>query len=218
MTKSRGILGPRHKWTPLQLEALREWFPHTKTAKVADALGLTVELVNRKAYRLGLKKTPEYLASDDACRLRRDAKAGILYRFPKGNQPWNKGVKGVSYPGSEATQFKKGQKSHTWKPLGTERLSKEGYLQRKMFDTGCTRRDFVAVHHLLWREHFGEIPEGHKIAFKDGDKTNIVIGNLELVTDAEMMRRNTIHNLPRELKQVIQLNGAIKRRIKKHGK
>lgn len=218
MTKSKKILGPRHQWTPLQVEALRTWYPHTKTAKVAEAMGMTIDLVIRKAYRLGLKKTPEYLASDDACRLRRDAKAGLLRRFPKGHTPWNKGVKGVNYPGSVPTQFKKGQHPHTWRPIGTERLSKEGYLQRKMADTGVTRRDYVAVHHLLWIEHHGPIPKGHKIVFKDKDKTKIVIENLEMLTDAEMMKRNTIHNLPRELKQVIQLNGVIKRRIRNHGK
>jgi hypothetical protein len=216
MTKSRGILGPRHQWTPLQLQSLREWYPHIKTAKVAEVLGLPIHLVNRKAYKLGLKKTPEYMASDDACKFRRDSKAGLLRRFPKGNVPWNKGVKGVNYPGMEATQFKKGQHPYTWKPLGTERLSKEGYLQRKMHDTGVTRRDYVAVHHLLWRQHHGEIPDGHKIAFKDGNKQNVVIGNLELVSHAEMMKRNTIHNLPEELKEVLTLKGALNRRITCH--
>lgn len=216
MTKSRGILGPRHRWTPLQVEALRAWYPHTKTAKVAEALGITIGLVNRKAYSLGLKKTPEYMASDDACRLRRDSKAGLLRRFPKGNTPWNKGVKGVSYPGMVATQFKKGQHPHTWKPIGAERLSKEGYLQRKMADTGCTWRDYVAVHRIIWLEAGREIPAGYALAFKDGDKTHITLDNLELVSRADLMKRNTIHNLPEELKEVLKLKGALNRRITCH--
>jgi len=216
MTRSRGILGPRHRWTPLQLDALRTWYPHTKTAKVAEALGMSIALVNRKAYRIGLKKTPEYMASADACRLRRCSTEGLLHQFPKGHTPWNKGVKGVCYEGCKPTQFKPGQKSHTWMPLGSERLSKEGYLQRKMTDTGVTRRDYVAVHRLIWIEHYGPIPTGHRIAFKDQDKKNIVIENLELVSPAEIMRRNTVHNLPEELKDVLKLKGALNRRITCH--
>lgn len=216
MTKSRGILAPRHQWTPLQVESLREWYPHHKTTKVAEALGIPMRMVNYKAYALGLKKTPEYMASPDACHLRRCAAEGMLHQFPKGNTPWNKGVKGVNYPGCKATQFKKGEHPHTWLPIGTELHSKEGYLLRKMSDTGVTRRDYVLVHRLLWVAHNGPIPAGHAVAFKDGDKQHITLDNLELISRAELMRRNTIHNLPKELKEVLQLKGALNRRITCH--
>jgi hypothetical protein len=55
------------------------------------------------------------------------------------------------------------------------------------------------------------------VRFRAGMKTMdpalITVDRLELVTHAENMRRNTIHNLPPALKQVIQLNAAIKHRI-----
>ena len=118
----------------------------------------------------------------------------------------------------EPTQFKKGQKPHTWKPIGTERLSKEGYLQRKVADTGYPPRDWVGVHILLWREHHGEIPAGHIIKFKDGNKQNIAIENLECISQADNMRRNSFHNYPKEVAQLIQLRSAVQRQINKRSK
>lgn len=216
MTKSRGIRAPRMAWTEQQVEEIRRRYPHEKTDKIAADLGLPVARIYSKASCMELAKTPEYLASPDAQRLRRGDNVGAAYRFPKGHVPANKGVKGISYPGMEATQFKKGQKSSTWKPIGSERHSKEGYLQRKMTDTGVTRRDYVPVHHIIWKEAGRAIPKGFALTFKDGDKTNITLENLELVSRADMMKRNSIHNLPEELKDVLKLKGALNRRITCH--
>lgn len=218
MTKSRGIRAPRVAWTEAQIEQVRSRYPHEKTEKIAADIGMTLERTYRKAISMGLRKTPEYLASPDAQRLRRGDNVGAACRFQKGHVPANKGVKGISYPGMEATQFKPGQKPHTWTPIGTERLSKEGYLQRKMADTGCTRRDYVPVHHLIWKEAGQDIPEGFHLAFKDKDKANITLENLELVSRADMMKRNTYHNYPKEIAQLIQLRGAVQRQINKRSK
>lgn len=218
MTKSRSIRAPRTPWTERQVEEIRRRYPHEKTEQIAADLGLPVSRIYSKAAWMGLSKTPEYMASPEACRLRRDNPQGVLHRFPKGHVPANKGVKGVSYPGMEATQFKKGQHPHTWKPIGTERLSKEGYLQRKMADTGCTRRDYVPVHHLIWKEAGRDIPKGFHLSFKDKNKANITLENLELVSYAEMMKRNSFHNYPKEIVQLIQLRGVVQRQINKRSK
>jgi hypothetical protein len=213
MTKSRGILKPRIKYTDEQLAAIMARYPNERTDKIATDIGLTIEQVYRKAHGLGLAKSQEYLDSPEACRLRRGDNIGAQYRFKKGMVPPNKGIKGISYPGMEATQFKKGQKSHTWKPIGTERRSKEGYLQVKISDTGVSRHDYVPVHLLVWQLHHGDIPAKHRVAFKDGNKANIVIENLELVSFGEMMKRNTVHNYPKEIAQLVLLRGAVQRKI-----
>jgi hypothetical protein len=57
------------------------------------------------------------------------------------------------------------------------------------------------------------VPRGHCLAFKDGEKLNVCLENLELITRAQNMRRNTIHNLPAPLKQTIHALGQLKRRI-----
>lgn len=218
MTKSRGILPPRQFWTAEQIDTLRARYPHEKTAKLAAELGVSIGRVYAKAAELSLKKTPEYYASPDACRLRRGDNIGAAFHFQKGHVPANKGKKGFNHPGMQATQFKKGQRPHTWQPIGSERHSKEGYLQRKVTDTGYPPRDWVGAHILLWREHHGEIPAGHKVVFKDRNKQNITIQNLELLSNAEMMKRNSYHNYPKEIAQIIQLRGAVNRQIKRRNR
>ena len=39
--------------------------------------------------------------------------------------------------------------------------------------------------------------------------------NLQLVTRAELMRRNTIHNYPAPIPQLVQLRGALTRKIRR---
>ncbi|NNM70205.1 MAG: HNH endonuclease [Gallionella sp.] len=213
MTKSRHINASKTHWTQELVALLVEKYPHISTSKLAPMLDKTEQQIYHKAHLLGLKKTQEYMAGPDGGRLLRGTEIGKSYQFSKGHIPVNKGVKGISYPGTEATQFKKGEKPHTWRPIGSERLSKEGYLQVKLKDTGVSRHDYVPVHHLVWELHRGAIPKGHRIAFKDGDKTHITFENLEAVSIAEMMRRNTLHNYPKEIAQLMRLRGLVNRKI-----
>lgn len=92
-------------------------------------------------------------------------------------------------------------------------FSADGYLQRKISDTGYPPRDWKGIHILLWEEHFGPIPTGHCVCFKDNNKQNVVIDNLELITRAERMRRNSIHRYPPELKSAIRVISKLKRTI-----
>jgi hypothetical protein len=70
------------------------------------------------------------------------------------------------------------------------------------------------LHHWIWEQHHGPIPAGYKIAFKNQDRGNCDVTNLELLPEAEMMRRNSVHNLPQELARVIQLAGALRRKLR----
>lgn len=98
--------------------------------------------------------------------------------------------------------------------VGDERWQK-GYLERKVADCTAEHSGWVTVHVLLWREAHGPVPAGHRVCFRDGDRTNITLGNLELVSFAETMRRNSIHNLSPELFGAIHLLGQFKRRIRR---
>jgi len=222
MTRSRGINKPKAVWTPEKEAVVLARYPHEKTRKIALDIGMTEAQVFRKAKLLDLKKTQEYLDSPDACRLRREDSPGIAFRFPKGHVPANKGVKGISYPGSEATQFKKGEMSPRckamYKPIGSHRINtSDGYLERKMTDGLRGGLRWKAVHRIVWEEVNGAIPKGFVVRFRAGMKTmeldEITVDRLEMISMADNMRRNTIHNLPPALKQVIQLTGALKRKI-----
>lgn len=205
----------RKYWTKDDIEKLMSIYSNTSTKLVANELNRTVKQIYMKAASLGLKKSAEYMTTPESGRFV-DGNKGVKYRFKKGNIPHNAGVKGWN-PGGNAknTQFKQGNKPHTWIEIGSERITKEGYLQRKINDTGVKMNDWVLVHKQLWEEINGTVPDGHIVVFKNGDKTDIRIDNLELISREENMRRNSVHTLPKELALVIQLKGAVQRQINK---
>lgn len=218
MTKSRNILKPRVTYSAEQIDAITQRYPHEATATLAADIGLTVDQIYRKVASLGLKKSPEYLASPDACRLRRGDQVGKAHRFATGHVPFNKGVKGINYPGMQATQFKPGERRGVavklYQPIGTERISKDGYIQRKINDDMPLQKRWRGVHSLVWEAANGPLPNGHAVVFKDRNKQNVALDNLELVTRGELMRRNSYHtNLPKEVAQLVQLRGVISRKI-----
>ncbi|CAD5107198.1 HNH endonuclease signature motif containing protein [Zestomonas carbonaria] len=202
-------------WTEAEEQLLRERYADEETERLAADLGRPIDRVYAKANSLGLRKSEAFMkATLQRCGQQR-AERGKASRFQKGMVPWNKGLKGLQAGGrAKETQFKKGSKPHTWLPIGSHRVSRDGYLQRKVSDTGYPPRDWVGVHILLWQEHHGPVPAGNCLCFKDGNKQNIALDNLELLTRAERMQRNTIHRYPPELKDAIRAVGKLKRTIK----
>ena len=140
-------------------------------------------------------------------------KTGRTGRFEKGNIPNIN-----SYPkGPNKTSFKKGHRPHNWKPIGTERITEEGYLQRKVTDTGNTVKDYVEVHRLVWEKQHGKIPPGHIIIFKDGDKTNITIDNLMMIKRSEhaVINKAGLANVEPELKETAVAFARLKTQVRK---
>ena len=64
--------------------------------------------------------------------------------FQKGHVTWNKDLKGVN--GFSSTKFKKGQISVNLLPIGTERLTKEGYINIKLADPNVWAPKHVGQH------------------------------------------------------------------------
>ena len=200
---------------------LRKRYPHDHTASLAKEMALRIEQIYARAARLGLCKTPEYLASPDACRLRRGSEVGKGHRFKKGQSSWNKGI---SYqPGGRAmeTQFKSGHRPQTWKPVGSLRITRDGTLQRKISDAkGNNSKRWRGVHELVWIDAHGPVPPGHIVVFKPGMRTaiadEITLDRVECISLAENMRRNTMYRYPQEIVQAIKLKGAVTRVINKH--
>jgi hypothetical protein len=208
--RAEGLTMRGRPWCDEEVEIVREFYPLVPTQAIADALGRSVTAIYGRAAGLGLAKSAEYLASPHAGRL--DGQRGAGNRFQKGVSPWNKGTKGL-IPAS-STSFKPGSKPFNYMPVGSMRFSKEGYLQCKVYDTGYPPHDWVAVHLMCWEAYHGPLPPKHRVCFKDGNKQNIAIENLELLTAADLMRRNTLHNrYPKEVTLAIQLVGALKRKI-----
>lgn len=123
--------------------------------------------------------------------------SGLTGYFPKGNVPFNKGRKGECAAGCEKTQFRKGNLPANTKPIGYERISKDGYVEVKikMRPSRPDRNDnFVPKHRLIWEQAHGPIPDGYVVIFKDGDRQNFDLPNLALVSMAERLEM-TRHDL-----------------------
>jgi hypothetical protein len=206
------------RWTDTDIAVLSTRYPHELTERIAADLGRKVGMVYQKAYGLGLKKSAEYLASDAAGRTR--GERGGTSRFRKGLTPWNKGIRFISGGRSAEAQFKPGHKPHNTKVIGEYRLDGDGVLQRKIgTSTGSNSKRWRGVHELVWIEVHGQLPPKHIVIFRPGMRTalleEITIEKVECISLAENMRRNTVHNLPKELALVCQLKGALNRQINK---
>jgi len=96
-------------------------------------------------------------------------------RFKLGQVAFNKGK---SIGGWETTPFKKGNRPHNHKPLGTERVNGDDYVDIKVAEPNV----WEAKHRLIWKELYGPIPKGHVVIFGDGDRRNFENNNLILVS------------------------------------
>lgn len=186
----------RRYWSEDDLRLLARVYPTADTAYIAEMFGVSPRALAQRARKEGIRKALGFVGP----------------RFQKGLTPWNKGL---SYcpPGSERGHFQKGSKPQTWKPVGTEKINKDGVLVRKISDTGAKLEDWQPVHKLVWEQHNGPTPADHIVVFVDKDKRNFAIENLLLVSRAENMRRNTIHRYPPELVSVMKLAGKLRRKI-----
>jgi hypothetical protein len=206
----------RRIWERWEMVAIDEIYPEMSTKWLATFLGCSITYLYRVAAKRGLHKSERYLASSEACRLRRGDNVGRDTRFKPGQAAHNKGVKMPGWaPGRmRETQFTKGQHPHNWVPIGSTRLY-GGYLQRKIADTRNMKRDWRCIHVMLWEEAHGPIPAGRAVIFKDRDKANIVLENLELVTREELMIRNSSQRWGPEVFGLIQLRGALNRKLRR---
>ncbi|MDD9738462.1 HNH endonuclease signature motif containing protein [Marinovum sp. SP66] len=117
---------------------------------------------------------------------------GRTGRLEKGNVPPNKGRTGYCAPGSEKGWFRKGSMNGRaralYQPIGSERVSKDGYLERKIHDGQPLQSRWRAVHLIRWEEAHGPIPEGHCLKCLDGDRTNTAPENWRCIPRALLPR------------------------------
>jgi hypothetical protein len=205
-------------WSASDDAAMRTNYPDLPTPAIATQLRRTVASVYARAALLGLTKSAAYLASPHACRLRRGDNVGAQFRFQKGHVSANKGLRrpGYALGRMKETQFKRGGLPKNNMPIGSTRLV-DGYVYRKVSDVPYVPYtvNWKPEHHLVWAAAHGPVPRGHGLLFRDGDKTNVRLDNLQLVTRRELMARNTVHNLPKPLAQTVQLLGALNRQIRR---
>lgn len=128
-----------------------------------------------------------------ALRKRRGWKTGRTGCFVKGQEPPNKGKPcapgtGAHHPNAVAARYKKGNRSgraeERYKPIGTERISQDGYREVKIHDGMPLQSRWRLVHLVEWEKINGPIPEGHCLKNIDGDRANVDPANWQLIPRA----------------------------------
>lgn len=211
---------------------LRRTYPHHTATAIGHLLGRAQSSVYQKATTLGLRKSPEFLASQKSGRIQTGQQHPniVANRFKPGQQPWNKGVKGSTgtHPNCKVNHFKPGEMAgaaqHNYVPIGSLRTTRDGILERKVTDDPSIypARRWVPVARLVWEAAHGPIPTGHIVVFKPGLKTAdpalITTDRLECITRADNGRRNHPKNKSPELAKLYQLKGAITRQVNRISK
>lgn len=121
-------------------------------------------------------------------RNRKGIVTGLDYRFKKGHVPPNKGrrIAPEVYEKCASTMFKKGNRPASYKPVGSERVDKDGYMMIKVADPN----KWKPKHVWIWEQANGPVPKGHRIMFADQNKSNLTLDNLILVSYGESAQLN----------------------------
>lgn len=72
--------------------------------------------------------------------------------------------------------------------------------------------DDTPRHIKLWRKHHGPVPSDRVVGFRDGNRFNCHISNLELITRAEAEQRRQLgfHRVPADLRVNIRVLAKLK--------
>ncbi len=192
------------------IQQIIELYPNSYASDLANKFGISTKSVYSIATKYGVKKSDEFRSMELNKQGEKLKALGEKTRFKKGNSPVNKGKKVTPevYNAMKPTMFKKGNLPPNTKYDGHERLDKDGYMMVRI-----RKGKYVLKHRLVWESINGKIPKGMALKFKDGNKMNININNLELISRKDLMALNTIQNYPAELKSTIRTLGKLKRII-----
>ena len=189
----------RKVWQPEDIESLKILYSDTPMFELIEKYDRNSMSISNKAYDLGLKRSDAFLNGPHGGRIKKGETIGKASQFKPGMAGWNKGKKQSDYMSAEniertkLTRFKKGNVPLNHKPIGYERIKKDGYVEVKVRDAGVDskNKNFELKHRLLWKQYNGEIPEGMNVEFIPcADKTNFTISDLVLRTRKENMIRN----------------------------
>lgn len=98
------------------------------------------------------------------------------WHFNKGGVLFNKGLKG--HTGPNKTSLKTGNILYNYRPVGSERITKNGYIQVKIRNP----KTWKLKHVLNWESVYGVVTKNHCIVFINSDRQNCNIENLQLIT------------------------------------
>lgn len=144
-------------------------------------------------------------------------------QFFAGQISHNKGQKGVCAAGSEKGWFKPGIRqgvaTKLYKPVGTERVTHEGYRERKINDDLPRQRRWRMVHLINWEAKHGAVPAGHRLKCLNGDRSDTDADNWQAIPKALSPRLNGrfgrgYDQAPPELKPTIMATAQLEHAVR----
>ena len=189
------------KHTEEQHKFLREFIPGHTYKEIMEAF----------FDRFGIERTSAQIKSYIG---NHKLSTGLTGRFEKGHIPANKGKKGYCSPGSEKTWFKKGHRPKNYRPVGSERVTRDGYVEIKVSDPN----KWELKHRVVWEEANGPINKDECLLLRDNNRQNCCIDNLILVKQADnaIINKTAMSNWVGEEKEtavnIAKISNAIKKK------
>jgi len=159
-----------HYYTPEQVVFITDHVVGRSRKEIKELFNAQFEL------KLGLNQITAFIKN-------RKLNTGLNGQFKPGHVPFNKGK---SIGGWEPTQFKKGNRPANYKPVGTERVNGDDYVDIKIADPNKWR----AKHLLVWEKANGPVPKGHVVIFGDRNRRNFELYNLILLSRKQLVIMN----------------------------
>ena len=212
--------------TRAQVQEIVGLYPDHPASQIAEQFGKPISCIYKTAQRYGVKKSDTFRNLPLSGRIQKGQHLSPDTELKRGHVPWSKGKKLVDiHKNGEvldkflSNRFQKGHKPHTTKYDGAITIRRTasdgngGFVPYKMIRLSEKKWEFLNRH--LWEKHYGDIPHGYNVVFRDGNTMNCIIENLECISNAELGRRNSLHGLPEDIKELIYLKGSLTKAIKK---
>lgn len=205
----------RHYTTEDDIAYVKEHYATMSSQEIAEVRGMSKTTVSYIAQGLGLRKSREWIAERARQRSSDPNHGGRKTRFVKGSIPVSKGRKIEEWMSPEGiansakTRFKKGHRPAGYRPIGSERVNVEGYIEVKIDD----KKRWRHKQRVVWEAANGPVPDGYIVSFKDGNKQNCDLDNLYLITKADNLRKVSVAYYPEEVREIIHMRGVLRRHI-----
>lgn len=212
---TKSMAKKRHITTEDDIAYIKEHYDTMSAQEIAEARGMSKTTVSYIAHDLGVKKSREWIAERARLRALDPNHGGAQTRFKKGNIPHTKGRRVEEWMSPEGqansakTRFKKGSRPVNYRPVGSERINVEGYVEVKVAEGKPWRHK----QRVVWEEAHGKLPSDVVVSFKDGNKQNCELDNLYLATKADKLREVSVNNYPDDVREVIHMRAVLRRHI-----
>ncbi len=209
----------RKNLSSAEIQDILKRYPDDKTESIARDFNVSISHIYKTAQRYGVVKSEKFKNSPASGRIQPRQRLSPDTQFKKGYSGATKGMRiEAIIKNKEKRQnwrdkclWKKGNKPYNTAKDGEIRFRpSSGYWHIRIAEN-----NWEFLHRHLWTKHHGPIPEGYNILFKDGNKNNCIIENLECISNAELGERNRHTQYPYDLQKTIEEKNKLNKLLKK---